>query len=347
MAVGGERCDARPAGAADSRDFIPHPGCASAVRAGPRQARRWVGFAVIVRRLTGRTSLSPPVAVVTHVSVSPGVGGSGVALWALAMTANPPPATFRYWTATGTRQAGLVPQTRRDRASARPGKASPARNPSKGRVYLMVGKKLIGAAFAAVFPLLALTIATTASATTAAPVTQAATSYIAARAANAHTAAVNLASIPNNECWAVSADSGNLGNDNRYMVDSGLHNTTTINGTYNACFYFSANGSSFEGYPVYQMFINPKGADCEKVIHPDLLPTSLSDQPCDDQHSGDPGESFIVVSVGSFGYEIISADGGEASGSIVAVNSLNNGSPVEVDDNWAYIFWGLSCITDC
>jgi hypothetical protein len=42
------------------------------------------------------------------------------------------------------------------------------------------------------------------------------------------------------------------------------------------------------------MFINPKGADCEKVAYPDDLSAILAYQPCADQHSGDAGESFIV-----------------------------------------------------
>lgn len=204
----------------------------------------------------------------------------------------------------------------------------------------MAGKRIIGTAIAAVVPLVVLTGTSTASATTAAPVTRAATNYTAVHAARAQTAAVT--SIPNNECWAVTANDGT----GLFMTDAGLHNQTKI-GSYNACFYFSENGSSFDGYAVYQMFINPVGADCEKIIHPDTVPAILSDQPCDDQHSGDPGESFIVFNYagGGYGYVIMSID--TDYGSDLGVNSLDSGSVVEADNTATYRFWGLQCEEDC
>jgi hypothetical protein len=213
----------------------------------------------------------------------------------------------------------------------------------------MVGKKLIGAAIAAVLPLVVLTCSTTASATTAAPVIQAASNNLAMHAAMAHPAAVTQAvTIPNNACWAVSADLGNEGNEDLYIIDSGLHNKTTVSGTYNACFYFSENGSTFDGYPVMQMFINPRGADCEKVVYPDTVPAALYDEPCDDQHSGDPGESFIVFpnDSGAGGYVIESI---EDFGQEVAVSSFTSGATVEINNAAAprNRFWGLYCETDC
>jgi hypothetical protein len=183
--------------------------------------------------------------------------------------------------------------------------------------------KLIGPAIAAALPLLALTGASAATAATAARAPSRAT----ARPVTAVTP-----DIPNNTCWYVTADDG-VG---PYMRDAGLHNATTI-GDYNACFYLTANGSSYNGKPGYEMAINPRGANCEKVTYssgPNF--NKLYDEACDDQHNKDTRETWIVTYDAPYGY-LLSNVGAD---SLAGVDSLADGTVVYVGES-DYPYWGL------
>jgi hypothetical protein len=195
---------------------------------------------------------------------------------------------------------------------------------------MRVRTKLISLAFAAALPLLVLTGASTATAATAARATFTAT---------ARPFTATAADIPNNTCWYVTADNG-VG---LYMRDAGLHNATTI-GDYNACFYFSANGSYYTDFgPGYEMMINPKGADCEKVVYPST--GVLADEPCDDQHNGDPLETWLVVYVAGSGYMLYNVEPDGSFNNIVPafVNSIAGGTVVKVGEirEGDYPYWGM------
>lgn len=186
--------------------------------------------------------------------------------------------------------------------------------------------KFIAAAIAAALPLLALTGASTATAATAAR---------PAFGATARPFTATAAAIPNNRCWKVVAADRGAG---PYMEDAGLHNPTTI-GNYNACFYLSANGSSYAGFPGYEMQINPAGRDCEKVVYPDTFNADLVDEPCDDQHNGDTLETWLVFTSGLGGYYLANVGDDVTT---AQVNSLANGTVVYEGGGFGtFARWGL------
>jgi hypothetical protein len=188
---------------------------------------------------------------------------------------------------------------------------------------LQLRTKLIGPAIAAALPLLALTGASAATAATAAR---------APSRATARPVTATTSDIPNNTCWYVTADDG-VG---LYMRDAGLHDVTTI-GDYNACFYLTANGSSYNGEPGYEMAINPHGANCEKVTYSSgSNANKIYDEACDDQHNGDTRETWLVSYDAPYGYLLYNV----GAGSFAGVDSLAAGTVVYVGES-DYPYWGL------